>query len=196
MKKLFSVILVLTSMAVAAQPKKAPKMAPILSQGYYTTMKGDTVKGEVQVNPDDETDFYHGFNFRPAKGGKVMPVSPKKAKTYGFDGREFAIIPYETGEIYAEFLAKGRLTFMEYKMHTKLDGEEIIGSVYFIQDKAADETEKELRDLKQISQKFYKRDLKPYMKSQPMIWSDMDKFTFEKNAVVNAIKEFNKYYEQ
>jgi Skp family chaperone for outer membrane proteins len=55
--------------------------------------------------------------------------------------------------------------------------------------------EKELRDLKQISTKFYKRDIKPYMKSQLVTWTDLDKFTFEKNAVANAIKEFNKYYE-
>lgn len=193
MKKLF-LLLVLSSMVVAAQPKKDPKMAPVLTPGYYTTMKGDTVKGEIQINPLDETDFYHGFGFKPAKGaGKVTVINSKKAKAYGFDGRHFAVIPYEEGDIYAEYLTRGRLTFMEYKLHTKQDGVEIIGSVFFIQDKAADEAE--LRDLKQISQKFYKRDLKPYMKGQPMIWSDLDKFTFEKNAVSNALKEYNKYYE-
>lgn len=195
MRKLFSVILVAASLAVAAQPNKAAKMAPMLTPGYYTTMKGDTVRGEIQTNPDDPTDFYHKFGFRPAKGGKVAAVDFKKAKSYGFDGRDFAVIPYEGGEVYAEYLVRGRLTFMEYKMHTKQDGQEIIGSAFFIQDKAADESEKELRDLKQISQKFYKRDIKPYMKAQPMIWNDMDKFTFEKNAVVASLREFNKIYE-
>lgn len=195
MRKLLSVILVSASLAVVAQPNKAAKMAPVLTPGYYTTMKGDTVRGEVQVNPEDPTEFYHSFGFKPAKGGKVMPVNFKKAKTYGFDGREFSVIPYEGGEVYAEYLVKGRLTFMEYKMHGTVDGEATIISAYFIQDKAADESEKELRDLKQISQKFYKRDLKPYMKAQPMIWNDMDKFTFEKNAVVNSLREFNKIYE-
>lgn len=32
------------------------------------------------------------------------------------------------------------------------------------------------------------------MKDQLMIWTDLDKFTFEKQTVVNAINEFNKYY--
>lgn len=193
MRKLFSVILVAGTLAAVAQPNKAAKMAPVLSPGYYTTMKGDTVKGEVQVNPQDPTEFYHSFGFKPAKGGKVMPVNSKKAKTYGFDGREFAVIPYENGEVYAEYIVKGRLNFMEYKMYTKKEGEEVIGSVYFIQDMAADEAE--LRQLKQISQKFYKRDMQAYMKAQPMIWNDMDKFTFDKNAVANSIREFNKIYE-
>lgn len=195
MRKLFSIALVAASLAVAAQPNKAAKMAPVLTPGYYTTMKGDTVRGEVQVNPEDPTEFYHSFGFKPAKGGKVMPVNAKKAKTYGFDGREFAVIPFEGGEVYAEYIVKGRLVFMEYKMHTKKEGEPVIGSAFFIKDVAADESEKDLRELKQISQKFYKRDMQPYMKAQPMIWNDMDKFTFEKNAVANSLREFNKIYE-
>ena len=71
----------------------------------------------------------------------------------------------------------------------------VCGSKYFIQDSQADEKDKDLRELKAISTKFYKKDLKPYMKEQPITWTDLDKFTFNKEAVVNAIKEFNKYYE-
>lgn len=178
-----------------SQPRKAAKMAPVLVPGYYTTMKGDTVKGEVQSNPDDITDFYNGFNFKPSKGGKPMPVNSKKAKSYGFEGRDFAVIPFESGEIYAEYVVRGRLVLMKYRRHEKKDGEEVIGTEYFIQDTKADETDKDLRELKQISQKFYKRDLKPYLKQQPMIWSDMDKFTFEENAIANSLREFNKMYE-
>lgn len=196
MKKLLSIMLVASGFAAYSQPKKAAKMAPMLTPGYYTTAKGDTVKGEVQTNPDDpETAFYHGFMFKPAKGGKPVAVDSKKARSYGFDGRHFAVIPYESGDIYAEYLVRGRLVFMKYRMHDKNNGEAIITNVYFVQDSKADDAEKELRELKQISTKFYKRDLKPYMKLQPMIWSDMDKFTFEENAASNALREFNKYYE-
>ena len=194
MKKILSIVLVTVVFTAYSQPKKVAKMAPVLVPGYYVPMKGDTVKGEVQTNPDDETDFYHGFNFKPAKGGKPVHIDSKKAKAYGFEGKDFAVIPYENGEIYAQYLVHGRLVFMKYRMHDKKEGEDIIANVYFIQDSKADESEKDLRELKQISQKFYKRDLKPYMKAQPMTWSDMDKFTFEEGAVVNALKEFNKYY--
>jgi len=177
-----------------SQPKKAAKMAPTFSEGYYVSLKGDTVRGEIQVNPDDETDFYHGFFFRGAKGGKPTAVNSKKAKTYSFDNKEFTVIPYEAGEIYAQYLSKGRLNFMEYKMHEKVEGVDAVVNVYFIQDTQADESEKELRELKQISQKFYKRDLKPYMKSQLVTWTDLDKFTFNREVARNAINDFNKYY--
>lgn len=196
MKKILSVMLATAAFTAYSQPKKVAKMAPVLTPGYYTTSKGDTVKGEVQVNPDDpEVAFYHGFMFRPAKGGKPMLVDAKKARSYGFDGRDFAVIPYNNGDIYAEYVVRGRLVFMKYRMHDKAEGEDVITNVYFIQDSKADESEKELRELKQISTKFYKRDLKPYMKPQPMIWSDMDKFTFVENAVANSLREFNKFYE-
>src|SRR6478736_8494810 len=105
MKKLFSFIFVAAAMTVAAQPKKAPKMAPVLEPGYYVTAKNDTIRGEVQVNPDDETELFRQFNFRPAKGGKVMPVSPKKAKAYGFGDHHFIQITNGEGDIYLERLA-------------------------------------------------------------------------------------------
>jgi hypothetical protein len=194
MRKLFSTLFIAATAVAFAQPKKAPKMAPILEPGYYVVQKGDTVRGEVQTNPEDETEIYRQFNFKPARGGKVMPVTSKKAKGFGFSGRHFILIPHEDGEIYVEQLAKGRINFYEYKFNGKIDGYPAIESAYFVQDTRAEGADEPLRQLKKISNKFYKRELKPYMKDQPMIWSDLDKFTFNKDAVVKAINEFNNYY--
>ena len=195
MKKLLSFILLASALTIAAQPKKAPKMAPILVPGYYVVgTKNDTVRGEVQTNPEDETEFYTKFNFRPAKGGKVMPVDSKKAKAYGFEGRHFLLIPYGGENVYAERLASGRLNFFEYRFNGKIDGNPGIESVYYAQDTRAEGDDIGLKEIQKISTKFYKKDLKPFMKDQPMIWSDFDKFTFTKQTVVNSINEFNKYY--
>ncbi len=194
MKQFFSFLFMAAALTVAAQPKKAPKMAPVLAQGYYVGSKNDTVRGEVQTNPDDETAFYTGFNFKPAKGGKVMPVDSKKAKAYGFDGKHFVLIPNGDVSIYAERLAEGRINFFEYRYNGKIDGYPGIVSEYFAQDTRAEGEDVKLKEIAKISTKFYKRDLKPYMKDQPMIWSDFDKFNFNKQAVVNGIIEFNKYY--
>jgi hypothetical protein len=194
MKKLFSLLFIGAALTAASQPKKAPKMAPMLAQGYYVGSKNDTTLGEVQTNPEDETDLYKGFNFKPARGGKVMPITTKKAKAYGFDGKNFILINYDGQDIYVERLATGRINFFEYRFNGKIDGLPAIESAYFIQDTRADDTEAKLKQIEKISTKFYKKDLKPYMKDQPMIWSDLDKFTFNEQTVVNAINEFNKYY--
>jgi hypothetical protein len=194
MKRLLSLIFTAAALTAVSQPKKAPKMAPVLEEGYYVTGKNDTVRGEVQTNPEDETDLYRQFFFRPAKGGKVMPVTAAKAKAYGFGSHHFLQIAGDAGPIYLERLASGRLNFFEYRYNGKVDGYPGIVSDYYAQDTRAEGADVALKDIKKISTKFYKRDLKPYMKDQPMIWSDLDKFTFNKQSVTNAINEYNKFY--
>lgn len=199
MKNILSAALIAFTFTAFAQPGKKgaePKMAPVLTKGYYVTFKGDTVKGEVQTNPESELDFYKEFSFRLPGSTKVVPIPIKKAKNYGFDGKNFIQVPYDSQtQVYIEQLISGRLNFYEYKFADKKEGKPVISSIYYIQDSKADEADKEMAQLKAISTKFYKKDLKPYMKDQPIVWSDLDKFTFNREAVINAIKEFNKYYE-
>jgi len=196
MKTLLSLIFISTAVVAVSQPnKKAPKMAPVLASGYYVnSQKGDTVRGEVMTNPENPVDIYKGFSFKPAKGGKVMPVTTKKAKAYGYEGHDFVLIVDNGEEMYVEVMARGRINFYEHKFDGKIDGYPAVESEYFVQDNMAEGADAGLKELKKISNKFYKRDLKPYMRDQPMIWSDFDKFVFDKNKVTAAIKEFNKIY--
>ena len=169
-------------------------MAPITEPGYYVGKKNDTVRGQIRVNPDDITNFYKSFEFQPAKGGKLMPVDMKKARAYGFGDRHFIAIPYDGGEIYVERIAQGRLNFYKYRFNGKIDGYPAVETEYFAQDTRAEGEDAGLKEVRKISTKFYKKELKPYMKDQAMIWTDLDKFTFSEPAVVNAINEFNNFY--
>ena len=76
----------------------------------------------------------------------------------------------------------------------KIDGDEAIESSYFIQDNNAEGDDLKLRELKKLNNKFYKKGLEPYMKEQKSIWNNLDKFSFNKQTVVQAINEFNKLY--
>jgi hypothetical protein len=91
-------------------------------------------------------------------------------------------------------LAEGRLNFFEYRFNGKVDGNAGVEAQYYAQDTRAEGADAGLKDINKISTKFYKKDLKPYMKDQLMIWTDLDKFTFNKQSVINAINEFNKFY--
>lgn len=197
MKNFLSALLISASVSLIAQPNtKAPHMAPTWSKGYYLSLKGDTVRGEVQNNPEDPTAFYNGFNWRANEKAKLTAISSKKAKGYGFDGRHFIMVPFDqTKDVYIETLVHGRLNFYEYRFNDTKDGEKTITSNYYVQDNGAEEKDAELKELKPISTKFYKKDLKPYMKAQPSTWADFDKFVFNKPVVVKAMQEFNKFYE-
>lgn len=187
-------MLVTATFVMTAQPKKAPKMAPVLEAGYYLNGKGDTVKGEIQTNPEDELSMYHSFGFKPAKGGKVMPVDTKKAKAYAFGEKQYERISFDGVELFVEVLAKGRLNFFEIRDHGKIDGNDAIVADYFIQDTRAEGEDVGLKEIKRLNRRFYKKDLKPYMKDQVNLWDGLDKYTFNKQAVTEAILEFNKFY--
>jgi len=193
MKRLFSIVLIAATMTAIAQPKKGPKMAPVLEDGYYVTAKNDTVRGKIQTNPADETELYTKFFYQKPGTVKVAAIDAKKAKAYGFEGRHFIAHPGE-GDIYIERLAQGRLNFFEYRFNGKIDGYPAIESQYYAQDTRAEGEDAGLKNVNKISTKFYKRDLRPYMKDQLMIWTDLDKFTFNKQSVVNAINEYNRFY--
>jgi hypothetical protein len=198
MKKLISLIFIVTAFTMASQPKKAAKMAPITTPGYYLSAKGDTVKGEVRTNPDDELDFYKGFSFKPAKGGKLVEIDIKKAKAYAFENKQFEKINNNGDDVYAEVLSKGRLNFYEIRFMGKIDGYEAIESSYFIQDNNAEGDDLKLREPKKLNDKFnykfFKKGLAPYMKDQKIIWDNLNEYPFNKQAVVEAINEFNKLY--
>lgn len=195
MKKVLSLVLTAAAFVAVAQPKKAAKMTPVLEEGYYVSGKNDTVRGEVQTNPEDATELYKQFSFRPGKGGKVMPVSPTKAKAYGYGDKHYVQITCDEGTIYVERLAAGRLNFFKYRFNGKIDGLPAVETYYYMQDTRAEGADMaQLREIKKISNKFYKRDLKPYLRDQLMIWTDMDKFVFDEAKVVAAINEFNKFY--
>lgn len=176
------------------QRRNAPKMMPVLETGYYINKKNDTVWGKVQINPEDETEFYHQFGFKLQRSKKPKVMNAKMAKAYGFGGKNFVAANYDGQMVYMERLADGRLNFFEYRYHGKVDGSPAITSYYFIKDTQAEGEDENLRELKKISHKFYKKSLKPFMKDQLFIWTDLDKYNFELDNVLTAVKEFNKIY--
>lgn len=199
MKKLLSIIFISAVSIGMAQPVKKgsePKMAPVLVPGYYVTAKGDTVKGEIQTNLESEGDLYKVINFKDARSPKVVVITTKKAKAYGYGDTHYMLFSGDPqNEVYLKYMAKGRLNLLEFKYATTVAGKPTVASEYYIQDSKADEENKELRELKKLSDKFYKKELKPFMKDQPMIWNDLDKFAFKPEVIANAVREYNRFYE-
>lgn len=192
MKKLACALFVLCSLAGLSQRRGQPKMAPIFSKGYYINTRSDTVRGEIQNNVEDETSFYTQFNFRKPPSTKARPYNARRTKAYGFDGRHFELLEHDGKQMFVERLTNGRLVFYEYRFHGKVDGVPAIESEYYVRDTWVKEPE---NALVKINNKFYKKSLKPIMKEeQPMIWDDLDKYTFNESKLINAINEFNSYY--
>lgn len=196
MKKiiLFTVALALTTPAIRAQRNKMPKMAPVYEKGYYISQRGDTVRGDIQVNPEDETEFHRQFSFRAKGQTKPRAYNAQRSKGYGYGSKHYVLHVIDGEKLFLRRLAKGRLSFFEYRFHGKKNGYDAIDAVYYIRDNGAEGEDLGLRELKEISGQFYKRQLKPYMKDQLILWDDLDKFDFDRKKVIEAIREFNRYY--
>lgn len=192
MKKVITLLAVAFSLAVNAQPRGKAKMLPVLTSGYYVNTKGDTLKGQVQVNPENPTDFYKQFAFKLQREKKPKIYTAQRVAAYGFDGRNFVMLELKGEKIFVERLVTGRLRFYEFQFNGKVNGEPAIESEYFVKDTGSEELE--LREPKKLSRTFYKQGLKPYLKDQAMLWTDLDKFSFDKNKVVKTLKEFNQFY--
>jgi hypothetical protein len=198
MKNLFVAIFTIASISLFAQPGKKGKemtMTPEYSKGYYLNQKGDSVRGEVQNNMNNEYDFYNSFMFRPKGGGKGAEITTKKAKGYGFDNNHFTILKMDDKEVYIKYLEQGRLNLMEWKYPGNGDDAGKTLSVYFIVDSRATADDKSGTNiLTQLNDKSHKKILKPFFKDQPILLEQVDKWFFKIEEVRKAVSEFNALY--
>src|SRR4051812_36100935 len=106
----FCVMLIL-AFGASAQRNRVARMAPIFEKGYYVTLRGDTVKGEIQTNPETNISFYHSFLFKVPGPSKPRVYGPQKAIAYGFDNRNFISQQIDGEKVFIERLVSGRLRF-------------------------------------------------------------------------------------
>ncbi len=176
-----------------AQRNKLATMEPILTNGYYVTLKGDTVRGQVQVNPPSNEDFYKQFYFKDQRSKKPKLFTAQRVKAYGFNDKDFVMVTLSQKKVFIERLTRGRLRFYEYR-YSNGNAENELQTVYYIKDTQPESADLELTTLKKLSTKFYKKNLKPFMKDQPTIWNNLDKYSFNEQNVISAVNDFNSYY--
>ncbi len=193
MKTILTLTLIFASLLITAQRGRAPKMKPLVTPGYYVKFRGDTVFCDIQTNPPDLTDFYKEFYVKPKRGKRLKKMNGRVAKAYGFDSRNFTVITYHKEKVFVERLATGKLNFFEYKYKGEIDGYPATESAYFIQNTETNGDPNAAIETKKMSKKFYKKNLKPYLKEEhPEIYKDLDKYSFDKKVVIDAINEYNK----
>lgn len=193
MKNFFLFALVFASVLLVAQPSKnkGMSMAPTFAPGYYVSLKGDTVKGEIRNNMDNQSDYAKSFFFRKTPKSKAMELNSKKAKGYGFDDKHFSSLKMDDKDVYIQYMEQGRLNLFEFSYEAK-DGPK---SVYLIVDTRATEEDKTgTHFMIQLDEKQFKKQLKPYFKDQPMLLEQVDKWVLNIEEIRKAVKEFNAMY--
>lgn len=184
-----------------SQPKrgnnKVATVAPEFEKGWYLPYKGDTIKGEIQVNAGEtEAQYNISFFFKAPNAKKVSEITTKKAKAYGFGDRKFEILKINDVEYFAEILEKGRISLYQINKEKIEKDRKVAIPVYYINDAQADPKSKLTGIVELPKEKPYKKVLKELFKEQPMLIENVDKWFLQIDQVRQAIQEFNKIYQQ
>ncbi|MBA3679668.1 MAG: hypothetical protein H0W73_00540 [Bacteroidetes bacterium] len=82
-------------------------------KGYIVNEKGDTLKGEVKINPKKEQDNYSKVFFKE-ESGTQKNYKANKVKAYGFDNQHYIAMEYEGEQKFYRVLVRGEISL--YKM--------------------------------------------------------------------------------
>lgn len=154
------------------------------SKGYVITEKGDTLKGDVKLNPKKEIDLYTKLTFKDATGAQKM-YKPMKTKGYGFDQSNFITMPDSEGELkFAKVLVLGpislyKIGFEGLKMNTV-----VVEFEYYLV--SAESNDKEM-----IKESKYKRQLNEWMRDNVSFLEANEDKKFDEQKVIDIINQYN-----
>jgi len=77
-------------------------------KAYMINAKGDTVRGEVKINPKKEFDHYFKITFKDEAGAQKN-YKPAKIKGFGFDNKNFIAYGEDEDAMFYERLTDGAI---------------------------------------------------------------------------------------
>lgn len=173
---LTSILLLLACVGSQAQPG--------FVKGYLITDKGDTLKGEIRINPKKEQDLYAKVFFKEASGMQKSH-KPEKTKGYGFEDKTFVSVGSDDGGRFFQVVVKGPISFYKTMVEATKMNEIIYLPEYYLS-----KMEDKIPIL--VKESRFKKQLAELMKDNSQIadsYPDDKKFDFEK--AVEVIKNYN-----
>jgi hypothetical protein len=155
-----------------------------LVKGYMINMTGDTLKGEVKMNPKKEFDNFTRVSFKDASGVQKN-YKPDKVKGYGFDNKHFIVSKLDGEPAFYKVLSRGHVMLYEVMVEVQQMNEITTKTEYYFA-KANDTEYTKLKENK------FKKQFGEVMKDNPDILNNSDdakKFEIEK--VVELVNQYN-----
>lgn len=154
-------------------------------KGYLVTLNGDTIKGEIKMNPKKEFDLFNKV-FLKDESGVQKNYKPDKVKAYGFEDKHFVAAKYEGEMMFYKILSSGKITLYEIMYEMQQMNDIVVKSEYYLAAKSSGEFEK-------LKQNKYKKQLSEFMKDNPDIISGDEEKKFEIEKVTDLIQQYNNW---
>ncbi len=153
-------------------------------KGYMINMTGDTLKGEIKMNPKKEYDNYTKVFFKDTSGVQKN-YKPDIVKGYGFDNKHFIASKLEGEPTFYKVLSRGHIMLFETMYEIQQMNEISQKNEYYV-------AKKEDTEFSKLKENKFKKQLGELMKDNPDILANADegkKFEIEK--VVELVNQYN-----
>lgn len=153
-------------------------------KGYIVDAKGDTIRGEVKLNPKKENEVYLKVFFKDASGA-IKTYKPNKIKAYGYNDLNFISMDSEGEPSFYNVLARGEINFYKLMFEALRMNKVVFEAEYYIA--PADN-----KKLTIVREGKFKKQLGEWMKENPeFLASYEDEKTFDADKATSLIKQYN-----
>jgi hypothetical protein len=152
-------------------------------KAYMINAKGDTVRGEIKINPKKEFDHYFKITFKDNSGAQKN-YKPAKIKGYGFDNKNFISWGEDEEAMFYERLTEGAIILYKSCFESVHMNQEMREPAYYLYKEGS----KKLTDVKEDK---FKKQIQEWMNGATEFAGE---YTEEKKFnVESAIAVINKY---
>jgi hypothetical protein len=174
MKKLVILLVALPFISFAQQT---------LVKGYIVQMNGDTVRGDVKINPKKEFELFSKVAFVEPNGMQRI-YKADKIRSYSYDGKVFTAVKNDGESVFYKTLSQGALDLFELRYEVLLMNELKVKNEYFMRKKGSDEYVK-------IKHGRFKKQLAEEMSDNSRLVKELEEN--KKIELENMIDVFNQY---
>lgn len=153
-------------------------------KGYLINDKGDTLKGEVKINPKKEHELYTKVFFKD-ESGVQKNYKPNKVKGYGFNSNHFISISQDEEALFYKRLTNGAIILYKTSFETVNMNETIHDHMWYLF-KVGDKKITEVREGK------FKKQLNEWMKDNQEIANEFkEEKEFNEASAIETIVKYN-----
>lgn len=154
-------------------------------KGYLINEKGDSLKGELKINPKKEHELYNKV-FLKEESGVQKNYKPNKVKGYGFEGKHFVSMELDGEPKFYQRLTSGYIILYKVAFEVAGGTETTYDYDYFL----FREGDKKLTDVKQNK---FKKQLQEWMSGAAGFANDFedDSKKFNEASAVEVINKYN-----
>lgn len=156
------------------------------AKGYIVTEKGDTLKGEVKINPKKEIDSYNKVNFKDESGAQKN-YKPNKIKAYGYDDQHFVAMDADGEKKFYKVLSRGDINFYKFGYEGLRMNAVVFEIEYYI-------AHSDNNELVLVKENKFKKQLTEWMKDNTeFINTYGDEKTFNADKALEIISNYNSW---